>query len=178
MEWLSAVKEWLSATLPAVGELLSAVFADATAWLSAVRPMEWLSVVIDWGILGLLVLLSVIVVAVGLERYFFYRSIKPKSFTSVKALELVLTRRLTLVASVAANAPYIGLLGTVLGIMLTFYNLGLDASADVGKIMIGLALALKATAMGLVVALVSVVIYNGLQRKTRVLMLQWEIAHE
>jgi biopolymer transport protein ExbB len=62
--------------------------------------------------------------------------------------------------------------------MLTFYNLGVDASADVGKIMIGLALALKATAMGLVVALVSVVIYNGLQRKTRVLMLQWEIAHE
>jgi biopolymer transport protein ExbB len=83
------------------------------------------------------------------------------------------------VASVATNAPYIGLLGTVFGIMLTFYNLGLDAaSADVGKIMIGLALALKATAMGLVVALVSVAMYNALQRKTRVLLLQWEIAHE
>jgi biopolymer transport protein ExbB len=178
MEWLSAAKEWLSATLRAVGERLSDMLADATAWLSATRPMEWLSVVIDWGIVGLLVLLSVVVVAVGLERYFFYRSINPKSFTSIKALELTLTRRLTMVASVAANAPYIGLLGTVLGIMLTFYNLGVDASADVGKIMIGLALALKATAMGLVVALVSVVIYNGLQRKARVLMLQWEIAHE
>jgi biopolymer transport protein ExbB len=178
MEWLSAVKEWLSATLPAAGERLSAVIADATGWLSTTRPIEWLSVVIDWGILGLLVLLSVIVVAVGLERYFFFRSINPKSFTSIKALELALSRRLIIVASVAANAPYIGLLGTVLGIMLTFYNLGVDASADVGKIMIGLALALKATAVGLVVALVSVVIYNGLQRKTRVLMLQWEIAHE
>jgi biopolymer transport protein ExbB len=178
MELLSTVMDWLSATLPALGERLSAVTADATAWLSATQPMGWLSGVIDWGIVGLLVLLSVVVVAVGLERYFFFRSINPKSFTSVKALELALTRRLTLVASVAANAPYIGLLGTVLGIMLTFYNLGLDASADVGKIMIGLALALKATAMGLVVALVSVVIYNGLQRKTRVLMLQWEIAHE
>jgi biopolymer transport protein ExbB len=178
MEWLPGGKEWLSATLATVAERLSAGFADATAWLSATGPMEWLAVVIDWGIVGLLVLLSVVVVAVGLERHFFYRSINPKSFTSIKALELALTRRLTLVASVAANAPYIGLLGTVLGIMLTFYNLGLDASADVGKIMIGLALALKATAMGLVVALVSVVIYNGLQRRTRVLMLQWEIAHE
>jgi biopolymer transport protein ExbB len=61
--------------------------------------------------------------------------------------------------------------------MLTFYNLGLDASADVGKIMVGLALALKATAAGLVVALVSVVLYNALLRKTKVLLLKWEIAH-
>jgi biopolymer transport protein ExbB len=140
--------------------------------------MEWLSGAIDYGVVGLLVLLNIVVVAVGLERFFFYRAIDPESFTSIKALELVLTKRLTVVASVAANAPYIGLLGTVLGIMLTFYNLGLDASADIGKIMIGLALALKATAIGLIVALVSVVIYNGLQRKTKVLLLRWEIAHE
>ncbi|HEY8065253.1 MAG TPA: MotA/TolQ/ExbB proton channel family protein, partial [Methylosinus sp.] len=76
-----------------------------------------------------------------------------------------------------SNAPYIGLLGTVLGIMLTFYNMGLDASADASKIMAGLALALKATAIGLVVALLSVVSYNALQRKAKVLMLKWEIAN-
>jgi biopolymer transport protein ExbB len=178
MESLSAVKEWGLAALSAVKEWLSVGLSEAIEWLSAVRPMEWLSAAIDYGVVGLLVLLSVVVVAIGLERFFFYRSIDPKSFASIKALELELTRRLTVVGSVAANAPYIGLLGTVLGIMLTFYNLGLDASADLGKIMIGLALALKATAMGLVVALVSVAIYNGLLRKTRVLMLQWEIAHE
>ena len=41
--------------------------------------------------------------------------------------------------SVAAPSAssYIGLLGTVLGIMLTFYNMNLDASADASKIMIG-----------------------------------------
>jgi biopolymer transport protein ExbB len=174
MEWLSAAKEWASAVM----DWFSAALSYATGLLSGTRPMEWLSIAIDWGVLGLLVLLSIVVVAIGLERFFFYRSITPKSFTSVKALELALTTRLTTVASIAANAPYIGLLGTVLGIMLTFYNLGLDASADVGKIMIGLALALKATAMGLVVALVSVAVYNSLQRKARVLLLQWEIAHE
>jgi biopolymer transport protein ExbB len=61
--------------------------------------------------------------------------------------------------------------------MLTFYTMGVDASVDTGKIMIGLALALKATAAGLVVALVSVVAYNALLRKAKVLQLQWEIAH-
>ncbi len=140
--------------------------------------MEWLSVAIDFGVIGLLVALSVVVVAIGLERFFFYRSVELGKFTSIKALELELTRRLVVVASVASNAPYIGLLGTVLGIMLTFYNMGLDASADMGKIMVGLALALKATAMGLVVALVSVVIYNALLRKAKVLLLRWEIARE
>ncbi|MCK9917104.1 TonB-system energizer ExbB [Microbacteriaceae bacterium K1510] len=139
--------------------------------------MEWLSAAIDYGVIGLLGVLSVLAVAVGLERFFFFRSVDPQRYANVKALELVLTKRLVIVASVASNAPYIGLLGTVLGIMLTFYNIGLDASADASKIMIGLALALKATAVGLVVALVSVVIYNGLLRKVRVLLLQWEIAH-
>jgi biopolymer transport protein ExbB len=139
--------------------------------------LEWLAAAIDYGILGLLALLSVIVVAIGLERLFFFRSIDPQSFSNIKALELELTNRLTVVASVASNAPYIGLLGTVLGIMLTFYNLGVDSAADVGKIMVGLALALKATALGLVVALVAVVTYNGLLRKAKVLLLRWEIAH-
>jgi len=139
--------------------------------------LEWLSTIVDFGVVGLLGVLSIIVVAVGLERMFFYRSIKPAKFTSIKGLELELTKRLLIVASVASNAPYIGLLGTVLGIMLPFYNMSLDATADVTKIMLGLALALKATAMGLIVALVSVVIYNALLRKAKVLMLQWEIAH-
>jgi biopolymer transport protein ExbB len=138
--------------------------------------MEWLSAVIDFGVIGLLGFLSVVVVAVGLERLFYYRSVELTKFKSIKALELELTKRLVVVASVASNAPYIGLLGTVLGIMLTFYNMGIDSSADASKIMVGLALALKATAVGLVVALVSVVAYNLLLRKTKVLMLQWEIA--
>jgi biopolymer transport protein ExbB len=139
--------------------------------------MDWLSLATDFGVIGFLLVLNVVVIAVGLERYFFYRSVEPNSFTNIKALELVLTKRLIVIASVAANAPYIGLLGTVLGIMLTFYNLGVDVNADVSKIMVGLALALRSTAMGLIVALIAVVIYNGLQRKTRVLLLQWEIAH-
>jgi biopolymer transport protein ExbB len=140
--------------------------------------MEWLSAAVDYGVLGLLLALSIIVVAIAFERVFFYRAIDPKTFASSKVLELQLSRRLFVVASVASNAPYIGLLGTVLGIMLTFYNLGLDTSIDTGKIMTGLALALKATAAGLIVALVSVVIYNALLRKAKVLMLEWEIAHE
>lgn len=139
--------------------------------------MDWLSAAIDFGVIGLLLTLSIIVVAIVFERFFFYRAIDVNNFTNVKELELQLTKRLFVVASVASNAPYIGLLGTVLGIMLTFYSMGIDTSIDTGKIMVGLALALKATAAGLVVALVSVVAYNALLRKAKVLLLEWEIAH-
>ncbi len=139
--------------------------------------MEWLSGVIDYGVIGSLLLLSVIVVAVGLERVAFYRSVKVTDYSDIKSLELVLTARLMVIGSVASNAPFLGLLGTVLGVMLTFYRMGIDSSLDAGKIMTGLALALKATAAGLVVAMVAVVIYNALLRRAKVLMLQWEIAH-
>jgi biopolymer transport protein ExbB len=140
--------------------------------------LEWLSAAIDYGIIGLLLLLSIIVVAIILERMVFYRSVDLNGFANIKALELDLTKRLVVIASVASNAPYIGLLGTVLGIMLTFYNMNLDASADAGKIMVGLALALKSTAAGLIVALVAVVAYNALLRKVKVLLVTWEVARE
>jgi len=138
---------------------------------------DWLAGAIDYGIIGLLAVLSVIIVAVFIERYALYRSLQISSFQDIKSLELVLTRKLLIIASVGSNAPYIGLLGTVLGIMLTFYNMGQDSTMDTGKIMTGLALALKATAVGLVVALVAVVLYNTLLRKAKVLMLEWEIAN-
>lgn len=139
--------------------------------------LQWLSALVDYGIIGLLLVLSVVMVGVGLERAMFFRRVRLGDFTDIKSLELQLTDKLMIVGSIASNAPFLGLLGTVLGIMLTFFNMGLDASLDTGKIMIGLALALKATALGLVVALIAMAIYNALLRRAKVLLLQWEIAH-
>jgi len=139
--------------------------------------MELLSGLIDYGVIVFLILLSVLVVAIGLERILTYRRLNIAEFNNPKSLELALSDKLVLISTVAANAPYIGLLGTVLGIMLTFYRMGMDANIDTLKIMVGLALALKATAIGLLVALVAVVFYNLLMRRAKVLMLRWEIAH-
>jgi len=55
--------------------------------------------------------------------------------------------------------------------------MGNDGFMDTGKIMVGLALALKATAVGLLVAIPSVVLYNLLLRRAKVLILRWEIMH-
>ncbi len=139
--------------------------------------MKWITGLVDYGIIGLLALLCFIVVMLAVERLFHYRKIRFDDFTSKKTLELDLTRNLHFIGTVASNAPYIGLLGTVLGIMLTFYNIGVTSSVDTGLIMINLSLALKATAVGLVVAIVAVVLYNTLMKRAKTMMTLWEIAH-
>ncbi len=137
--------------------------------------MEWLKAAVDYGIIGFLVVMSIIAVAIAVERHLVYKNIRIDDFSDKKALELSLTGKLHIIATVGSNAPYIGLLGTVLGIMLTFYTMGKEGFMDTNKIMVGLALALKATAIGLVVAIPSVTLYNFLLRRVKVLMIQWEM---
>jgi len=136
--------------------------------------MDWLKETIDYGVLGLLGLLSVTALAIAIERYRAYRSLQPEAFTDRGLLELALTRRLHLIATIGSNAPYIGLLGTVLGIMLTFYTMGREGMVDSARIMTGLALALKATAAGLVVAIPAIVLYNLLLRRAKEILITWE----
>ena len=61
--------------------------------------------------------------------------------------------------------------------MLTFYAMGQEGLTNATKIMTGLALALKATAIGLLVAIPSVVLYNHLLRRVWVLVKDWEKTH-
>ncbi|WP_373693281.1 TonB-system energizer ExbB [Desulfobulbus sp.] len=139
--------------------------------------MDWMNElhnIVDYGVLGLLLLLSVAAVSLALERFLVYRVVRIETFADRRELELHLTHKLHLIATIGANAPYIGLLGTVLGIMLTFYDIG-TAGFDTTKIMQGLALALKATALGLLVAIPAVTLYNLLLRKCKVLLMQWDI---
>lgn len=139
--------------------------------------MEWLKKSIDYGIIGFLILLSIIALAIAVERLLIYRRIRVEQFKDKRALELHLSNKLHIIASIGSNAPYIGLLGTVLGIMMIFYHMGTSGFMDTEAIMVGLALALKATAVGLVVAIPSIVAYNLLLRKLKVILIQWEIAH-
>ena len=139
--------------------------------------MDWLKAAIDYGIIGFLILISMVALGIALERGNFYRTIDIGRFADKKELELALTRKLHIIATVGSNAPYIGLLGTVLGIMLTFSTMGEQGFMDASKIMTGLALALKATAVGLIVAIPAVAAYNLLVRQAKELILTWEIAN-
>ncbi len=136
--------------------------------------MEQLEQIIDYGIISILALMGFVVLWFFIERLIFLKQVKVEEYTSKEVLEVAITTRLSTIATIGSNAPYIGLLGTVLGIMLTFYQLGQTNEVDTKEIMTGLALALKATAMGLVVAIPSISFYNALVRKCEVLLSQYE----
>ncbi len=140
--------------------------------------MDALKHAIDYGVIGLLLFLSLWSVAVAVERWLFYRRVDLTQYSNAQLLEITLTRRLVIIGTVAANAPYIGLLGTVLGIMLTFHTMGTSGTMAVNTIMIGLSLALKATAVGLLVAIPCVVMNNVLRRRVAELLTQYKAQHE
>jgi biopolymer transport protein ExbB len=76
-------------------------------------------------------------------------------------------RRLAFLATVASNAPFIGLFGTVLGIIRAFKDLSANMSEASAAVMSGIAEALIATAVGLLVAIPAVVAFNFFKGKVK-----------
>lgn len=75
-----------------------------------------------------------------------------------------LEKRLVILSTLGNNTPFIGLLGTVLGIMKAFRDLAEMGDSGPAVVMRGISEALIATAMGLAVAIPIVIAYNALSR--------------
>jgi len=140
--------------------------------------MQYAENVLDYGVMGILVLMSIVTLWLFIERMMFYKSLRLEDYKHRDELELDLTNNIGVISAIGSNAPYVGLLGTVLGIMITFYTLGDAGAVDAKRIMTGLALALKATAMGLVVAIPAIVTYTILLRKVERILTKFDIRHE
>lgn len=137
--------------------------------------MQYAEKSIDYGVMGVLILMSVVTLWLFIERMMFYKTTKLEEYVHRDELEMDLTNNINVISAIGANAPYVGLLGTVLGIMVTFYTLGDAGAVDAKKIMIGLALALKATAMGLVVAIPAIIAYTITLRKVEKLLTKYDV---
>lgn len=159
----------------------------------------------------ILFLLSLLVIAVSLERALLYRKFRrklenflsdfeakfakdkrtkaffpdpkiplvelhfsnPDEKESERRMELNLTRlsfflerNLPFLATVGAVAPFIGLFGTVLGIMNAFHSISVYRSAGIAVVGAGIAEALVCTAAGLAVAIAAVTLYNAFRSLT------------
>lgn len=85
-----------------------------------------------------------------------------------------LEKYLTFLATTGSTAPFIGLFGTVWGIMTAFKGIGESGSASLAVVAPGIAEALIATAIGLVAAIPAVMGYNHFQHKIRVLIAEMD----
>ncbi|MDR1614671.1 MAG: TonB-system energizer ExbB [Campylobacteraceae bacterium] len=131
--------------------------------------MEFIKEYMDYAIFGILGFMSILSLAFAIERAIFYKRYKVSNYTNENDLENDLTKNLTALSIIGSNAPYIGLLGTVVGVMVTFYDMGISKGTfDTDSILIGLSLALKATAAGLLVAIPTLMVYTMCLRQVDV----------
>lgn len=89
-----------------------------------------------------------------------------------------LEEHLGLFASIGSLAPYIGLFGTVWGIMTSFQALGQASQATIAMVAPGIAEALVATAMGLFTAIPAVIAYNRFSQKCQTLLNRYGLFQE
>ena len=136
--------------------------------------LQYAEQALDYGVMGTLGMMSVVALWMFIERMMFYRSIKLEEYDNRELLEIDLTDNLSVLSSIGANAPYVGLIGTIMGIMITFYSMGDIGAVDPKKIMMGLALALKATAFGITIAIPGIVFYTIGMRKVERLTAIWD----
>ncbi|BEK36411.1 TPA: TonB-system energizer ExbB [Campylobacter coli] len=131
--------------------------------------MEFLKDYIDLIIFIILGIMAFVAFWCVIERVLFFRKIDFKNYENQEQFDDAISENLTTIYIIYSNAPYIGLLGTVVGIMITFYEMGIAGNIDVKSIVVGLSLALKATALGLLVAIPALMAYNALLRKVSLL---------
>lgn len=82
-------------------------------------------------------------------------------------VKLLLERNLAFLGTLGSNAPFIGLFGTVLGIIKAFHDLAGNQAGGIAVVMAGISEALVATAVGLLVAIPAVVGFNFYNRRVR-----------
>ncbi|MBK1971274.1 TonB-system energizer ExbB [Campylobacter sp. TTU-622] len=140
--------------------------------------MEFLKNYIDLIIFVVLGFMAFIALWCVIERILFFKKLEFGDYKNQEKFDDAISENLTTLYIIYSNAPYIGLLGTVIGIMITFYEMGLAGSIDVKSIVIGLSLALKATALGLLVAIPVLIAYNALLRKVSLLSNSFRIYNE
>jgi len=154
-------------------------------------------------VLWLLIALSVISLAISLERLWYFRTHRVQKATlladmqallrerasvdgeglappradvaaaaeGAKAREkLRLERNLAFLATLGSNAPFVGLFGTVLGIIKAFHDLAGSQAGGPSVVMAGISEALVATAVGLMVAIPAVAAFNYFNRRVKTFM--------
>ncbi len=131
---------------------------------------------VDIGVMAVLGVMSIVALTIIFERYFFIKKTDIMGYSSLDKLESDLTDYMNLLASIGSNAPYVGMLGTVLGIMATFHEMGLS-NTNANGVMEALSQALFATALGLIVAIPTIFIYNLLLRKVKKKVVAWKVLH-
>src|SRR3954469_5801563 len=183
--------EWVLWVLLGLSVLSVAVMVERAIYLGSVRidfdglAKELMSFLRDGDITGARRALAgrrapeSQVAAAGLEQAGRNAEAVSEAMAGAKSrLRLEMERNLGVLGTLGNNAPFIGLFGTVLGIIKAFSDLSRNQASGAGAVMSGISEALVATAVGLLVAIPAVIAFNIFQGRVRKAMAEIDaIAH-
>ena len=111
------------------------------------------------------------VVKTGLDNAGLAPEAMEKVFDAQESIEKRgLEQGLSFLGTVGANAPFLGLTGTVIGILVAFDRFAASGGRGSTEVMVSISQALVATALGLVVAIPAVVFYNILRNRSKTIL--------
>jgi len=97
-------------------------------------------------------------------------AVESRKAAAIEDERLRYEQRIAFLGTLGNNAPFVGLFGTVLGVIKAFDDLKQATTGSETAVMAGIAEALTATAIGLLVAIPAVVAYNYFSRRLKVVM--------
>ena len=103
-----------------------------------------------------------------------FDSVRGQAERAVSEQAMILERNMVMLATATSVAPFLGLLGTVLGVMDAFGGMGTQGAAMLSEVAPGISGALLTTVVGLIVALPSVIGYNMLGERLRELEVEMD----
>ena len=114
---------------------------------------------------------EVMVVREGLENFNQGQKIADEMMEAQEIQQVQnMDRNTIILGTIGSNAPYVGLLGTVLGIIKAFSDLAVNSEQGASAVMAGISEALVATAVGLLVAIPSVIFYNWCKQRQKTMV--------
>ncbi|HEX5131684.1 MAG TPA: MotA/TolQ/ExbB proton channel family protein [Candidatus Krumholzibacteria bacterium] len=99
-----------------------------------------------------------------------HNEVDERIYVALSGQKLLLERNLNVLGTMAGTAPLVGLLGTVWGIMRAFHDMASVGSAAPTVVAAGIAEALVTTAVGLIVAVPALILYNHFMRRSSVML--------
>jgi biopolymer transport protein ExbB len=124
---------------------------------------EWKHVIlVGWPVLSILLICSVVSLAIALQCWFVLKECRTvgSNRQRLRDLLVLVEQRLAILGTIANAAPFIGLLGTVVGIIRAFHSISMNTGGGISMVAGGISEALISTAAGLAVAIPSSMLYN------------------
>lgn len=141
---------------------------DAAETLQACRTIEEARALVSGSTNPVHIMVEAVVAEIALSEGSSGDGIKERTASRLERIEAEAQRRMAsglgVLASIGSNSPFIGLFGTVWGIMNSFIGISRAHTTNLAVVAPGIAEALLATAMGLVAAIPAVILYNCLIR--------------